>query len=333
MSRHTRALLLMVLFAVAALIFPTAAMATFPGTNGRIAFIRAGNVWVMNPDGTGQIRLTTGGVSADPRWSADGRKIAFSKGDALTSADIWVMNADGSGSYQVTHNTASDAQPAWSPNGAWLAFSSDRNGHPEIFKIRSTAPFGTPVRLTHTAGTGEPDCYTNPYLADFSPNWSPLGNRITFTRYYADDCYSSSGWAYLLYTMNTDGSGLREANGLGGHGPRQPNWGPGGAKIAWTDSAKDYDFDFYSDNVWQSKPDGTALVQVTHFPTDGVSPHVWALGGSSWSPYRGTLIVFSGVDTSTTRLPAIYRVASSGSSSPVLIANNGQDPDWGPAPS
>jgi dipeptidyl aminopeptidase/acylaminoacyl peptidase len=61
----------------------TPARATFPGANGKIAFdsTRAdgnGDIWVMNPDGTGQVRLTTDPVTDDfASWSPGGNRIAF----------------------------------------------------------------------------------------------------------------------------------------------------------------------------------------------------------------------------------------------------------------
>ena len=73
--------------------------AAFPGANGKIVFTsdRDGNseIYVMNPDGSGQTRLTNNGaIDADPVWSPDGTKIAFwSERDG--PAEIYVMNADG----------------------------------------------------------------------------------------------------------------------------------------------------------------------------------------------------------------------------------------------
>jgi len=48
-------------------------------------------IYVMNPDGSSERRLTKGHWDMDPAWSPDGRKIAFARGE-----DVYVMNADGS---------------------------------------------------------------------------------------------------------------------------------------------------------------------------------------------------------------------------------------------
>jgi Tol biopolymer transport system component len=67
---------------LAAALLPSAAQAAFPGTNGKLAFVsgRDGNfeIYAMNPDGSGQTRLTTNpATDFDPAWSPDGRRIAF----------------------------------------------------------------------------------------------------------------------------------------------------------------------------------------------------------------------------------------------------------------
>jgi Tol biopolymer transport system component len=150
----TTKLIIAVTLAMATALLASAAEATFPGPNGKIAFERGGNIWVMNPNGTGQVRLTSRGTTANPQWSADGRKIAYDQASGTTGRDIWVMNRNGSKKVRVSTHVKNVYDPAWSPDGRWLAFVSDRRERGEIFKIRSTPPFGTAIRLTSTAGTG-----------------------------------------------------------------------------------------------------------------------------------------------------------------------------------
>jgi Tol biopolymer transport system component len=179
----------------------------------------------MNPIGTGQVRLTRSGTAANPQLSADGKKIAYDQGSPSTGRDIWAMNGNGSGKYQVTTHAKNEVDPTWSPDGRWLAFASDRRDSGEIFKVRSTAPFGAAIRLTTTAGTGEPyPTYEDPRLSDAQPNWSPTGNRIAFSRYIREDDFSAFGWTTLLVTMNVNGTGITEA---GVPGVDCPSWAQG----------------------------------------------------------------------------------------------------------
>ena len=63
---------------LATLLVPAASQAAFPGANGKIAFVRSGDIWTMNPGGTGQVNLTNSAENeSSPAWSADGQQIAF----------------------------------------------------------------------------------------------------------------------------------------------------------------------------------------------------------------------------------------------------------------
>jgi dipeptidyl aminopeptidase/acylaminoacyl peptidase len=123
------------------------AYATFPGSNGKIAFDRRegghiSEIWIMNADGSGETRLTS--VAHDPlfihpgdiepTWSPDGTKIAFSSHrdynfsyTTRTESEIYVMNADGSDVNKLTNEFESDGYPSWSPDGTKIAFVSKRD--------------------------------------------------------------------------------------------------------------------------------------------------------------------------------------------------------------
>ncbi len=78
-------------------------------------------IYVIPLDGGEMKPLTTGDRSATaPRWSPDGKKIAY-----VTGSQIWVMDDDGSDKEQVTKTATGAKGPMWSPDGKWLAFASD----------------------------------------------------------------------------------------------------------------------------------------------------------------------------------------------------------------
>jgi TolB protein len=163
----------------------------------RIAFVRhvalVRHIFVMNADGTGERQLTFGSESSfAPAWSPDDMRIAFARGrdtvigsDSLSTddrgaesgsnhgdpAEIYVVNADGGGETRLTQNNAIDTQPAWSPDGSLIAFTSDRvgTGAQHIFLMK---PDGTEPRKL----TNHPVTFQN----ELRPAWSPDGATIAF---------------------------------------------------------------------------------------------------------------------------------------------------------
>jgi hypothetical protein len=111
------------------------ALAAYSGADGRIAFVRAGNIFTMNPvhPAAGAVRLTTDGHASGPRWSPDGTRIAY-----IDNGNLWVMKANGGGKKRLTHAAPriTDSRPSWSPNGAYLAFVQTQRGHTHGFLAR-----------------------------------------------------------------------------------------------------------------------------------------------------------------------------------------------------
>ncbi len=69
-----------------------------------------------------------------PRYSPDGRVLAVSIWRA-GFRDVWVTASDGQPWRRLTADTAIDREPAWSADGRWLYFTSDRSGVPNIYAI------------------------------------------------------------------------------------------------------------------------------------------------------------------------------------------------------
>lgn len=299
---------------------PTAG-AAFPGTEGRIAFVRKGDIWTMEPDGSDQVRLTWNGSNGNPMWSPDGSRIAFDRWTSADGLDLWVMNADGSAKYRVTKRSSDESDPAWSPTGRRLAFVSDRRGRRELFTIGAMAPFGHPRRLTDAYALEDPWI---DHMGDFAPAWSPLGDAIAFTRVIVDDPGSFYGWAYVLRIVDPGTKAVTEV-AAGIDGPVCPAWSPYGRRLAVQDSYLDYDHDPLTNNVWTMLPDGSSRVQVTHF----AEPYTPGAGCPAWSPDAGRRIVVAAAPTETSEWD-IYLAPSGGQTDPLKIATNGTAPDWQP---
>src|SRR6266540_1016610 len=203
---------------------------TAPGKvrNGKIsfwsdrAFGGRAQVFVMNPDGTGLRRLTSGPErDTQASWSPDGRLVSFVRvRDESSAPSIWIVAADGSDAHRV----AAGGSAAWAPNGkrlavggfaltvmnadgsgartivsgetevaAWsgdgtrILFTSYRHGNPDVYVARTDG--GGLRRLTRHGGED--------YAADFSPD----GRKILFS--------STRTGLRQVYVMNLDGSGAR----------------------------------------------------------------------------------------------------------------------------
>ena len=292
--------------AIAAALFLSGApaQATFPGTNGRIAFesTRDGNfeIYTMNPDGTGVARLTNNpGFDLAPAWSADGSKIAFSRQpEPGVDREIFTMNADGSGVTQLTSNAMDDFDPAWSPAGTRIVFS------------RNTGS-GFDLYVMNADGTGETQLtHADAATIYGGPDWSPDGTSISAWRGL------SLRFSPALYlTINPDGTG-EQVLGNGG----ETSWAPAGDRLAVQRSFFVGPDPFQSQSdLFTVNPDGTNESRLTN--TDTVSEE-----DPAWSPDGTKIAFFSNTDT----LGEIYVMNRDGTSLQNLT-NSPSSRDAGPS--
>jgi TolB protein len=130
------------------------AQGAFPGENGKIVFV-------------------SGRDDVDPSRCFTG-----------CNTEIYTMSADGSGQTRLTYTPDAESTPAWSPDGAKIAFThTPAGGDPDIWVMNADG--SAPVNLT----AGESP------LQDADPAWSADGQKIVFSK-------GDVG----LYVMDADGS-------------------------------------------------------------------------------------------------------------------------------
>lgn len=149
-------------------------------------------VHVVNLDGTGFTRLTTGpSEHLNPMWSPRGDLIAFVRfAPGAAFSHVWVMDPAGGNQRQLSTDDALHANPSWSPDGSWLIYRCD---------------LGAPHLRRLNVDTGEIVLFEPPARGvDSSPVWS--NREIVFS--------SSCDWEDAeslanLYRMSETGENIR----------------------------------------------------------------------------------------------------------------------------
>ncbi len=117
--------------------------------------------------------------SATPLWlrygviSPDGENIAF-----CYRGDIFIVPAEGGDARQLTSHSAYDYKPIWSPDGAKIAFASDRQGSMDIYIV--DAKGGHPLRLTRNSGSEVPMAFDGEDAVLYITAEMPTVNSLFF---------------------------------------------------------------------------------------------------------------------------------------------------------
>ena len=195
--------------------------------------------------------------------------------------DIWTADESGQNIQRLTVNKARDAYPRFSPDGKWIAFTSDRNGNGDVFLI--PAGGGSAKQLTHHSAE------------DTVLGWTPDGTGILFSSQRGEDFMG------MLYVVSTNGGMPWRA------GPDMGNaasFSPDGKRIAYNPKGqtywrKNYRGSFATD-VWVEDIAAKKFTQLTDFD-----------GQDSWPMWSRDGIYFVS-DRDGNGLTNIWRVGETG---------------------
>ncbi len=162
------------------------------------------DLYRARPDGTGIAPLVTGpGVNDAGVLSPDDKQLAYVATLNGPQANLWVLDiATGvqhqlTGSNQAVHGKTGQPdgyfRPSWSPDGKWLAFSSDRDtqwrGHNDGQGWEHTQELS--IYIIHPDGTGFRKVASKPGYSLGSPKWSPDGKNIVFHELTTEDTWGA----------------------------------------------------------------------------------------------------------------------------------------------
>lgn len=226
------------------------------------------NVWRIQVGGDGAAanvpqQLTTGaGLDVELAVSPDGTRLGLAI--LKQNADLWklpvspVSGKPTGPAQEVITTTREDSRGSWSPDGAMIAFNSDREGEMNLW-LYSLAD-GSTRQLTRNAG------------GDFQPTWSPDGKTIVF--------FSSRSGDADIWTVDVQTGNLVRLT-TGNSIDINPFYSPDGRYIAYQSDSTG------RPEVWVMNSDGTGARQLTRV---GVRGHFvrWNKSGSAVvfrSPY------------------------------------------------
>jgi hypothetical protein len=220
-------------------------------------------------------------------------RLAYVAAGPLGNSNIYVVLSKGIGTTRLTDGSAKDEDPAWSPDGTRIAFTSDRDGVRAIHVMNEDG--SDVVRLTNTT------------TANYRPAWAPDGRRIAFV--------SERDGNPEVYVMNADGTDQRRLT-TNPAADVDPAWSPDGSRIAFS-STRDANAEIYTMHA-----DGSGVTRITANAVSDVHP--------DWSP-NGRL-AFSSTRCQTAAPGYCYPalIVSSPTGSDAIEVGIGDEPAWSP---
>jgi Tol biopolymer transport system component len=250
-------------------------------------------IWVVPADGgCPPRRFTAGPNDTAPRWSPDGRHLAFlaKRGGSDAKAQIWLMNAAGGEAWPLTELPEGASAPEWSADGAWIACTSQVRAKDD----RDRDPAPTIAAL----GDRESDVRV----------LDRLKNRMDGEGFYDD----RRRHLFVVPVRGQERGAARQLT-FGETNEGQPAWSPDGATLAFVSARHaERDYDNKSD-VWTIAVagEGATPQRVTRTTGPCAAP-VFSPDGQ-WLAYTGH---DNAPDSGPSTIVGLWLVPSDGSAAP-----------------
>lgn len=254
---------------------------------------RVKEIYIADYDG-GKVTQVThhGSISIKPKFSPDGKKIAY-----LSYKDrypwLYVYDRRTGASTALSKRVGLNHAPAWSPDGRRIALVLSKDANTEIY-------------IKNTDGTGE-QRLTKHRASDTSPAFSPDGRRLVFV--------SDRAGRPQLFLMRDDGSDVRRLSFQGGSS-YDPAWSPDGKQIAYI-----VEKDGLGLELWMMRSDGTGARPLTRSMGSNESP--------TWSP-DSRHIAFGSSRAGISQLYTVTVETGVVRQIPNLSHLYSEGPSWGP---
>ncbi len=222
------------------------------------------------------------------------------------NAEIYVMNADGTGLTRLSNDPENDSSPAWSPDGAKIAFSRTKIVVDDLFRRQVLGDI-----YVMNADGSEQRNLTDNMTSEWQPVWSPDGSRIAFI--------GGPNGKSDIYVMNADGSGQLRLTSESA-GDVTPAWSPDGSRIAFVRTAEG------DDGRYITNVDGTGSRMLSRIGELGGDPQ--------WSPDSSrmtyTMTVTKPEDLFFPSESYVYVINADGTSRRRLTEFNASGAAWSP---
>ncbi len=223
------------------------------------------SLWIVRADGGEHRSLSQGEANeGSPRWSPDGRRLAFlSSSKGSTQVHVrWLDSGANSRLTSLTDSPGSPGAPVWSPDGRWLALTLWVEEPSEPFAKLPEKPEGA--------------------------QWAPIPKLITALHYRQDGEGSLKVGHRQLFVLPTDGGTPRQLTRGAFDVDGEPCWTADGREIVFSSNRRpDGELDPLDSELWACRAEDGELRQLTDRRGPDTGPVV--------SP-DGALVAYTGFD-------------------------------------